>query len=544
MEKKEGVIRLLNSSGTTVMDSVSVEYEDSFCLDTFGELIEQHQNSEPKGTKNFIIARVQTWDHKQPDKAYYSYYDAFQLNKILFQTQIYLGKKLIHRLRVLNPLTNTDIIGNVNYFIVKGKTSELKNENNDVKINVGMSDINDGKTADMGHDKEECLKTVSLKESEEKEQEKVKEMRIPELTIELAKDMENGNSLKSEPISPRKKKALPKINTTLASASNDAIIPPSPSVLAVESGGVGSWTIASPAIYECKDENLPKKVWIKRKLSMLTPSTKTTFNRKSIPLGEIPETNNNYESTSAMIQPNEKKIDTAVSDQPTLEHTAITTIPVGTVTQFAKPVPQDQVLKIVPPTIKGRRRSLSYLNTLSATPKSNCSLREWLVYMKKESMKLDEDSENEKKDYDSVDIGKNKPKEVDIASAPPIIDEMEEVKKDNSSDVSDIDLDMYDAVLFATDDDFLEKSKIRAIFKKNAVTADDAKLFEMPEYKGATNYDDGQLLLYDDATLCDICFPEPPPNVTGFKAIIFQYRYILISLIIIGIFIPIFLIKT
>ncbi|OUM62472.1 hypothetical protein PIROE2DRAFT_61878 [Piromyces sp. E2] len=506
MEKKEGIIRLLNSSGTTVMDSVSVEYEDSFCLDTFGELIEQHQNSEPKGTKNFIIARVQTWDHKQPDKAYYSYYNAFQLNKILFQTQIYLGKKLIHRLRVLNPLTNTDIIGNVNYFIIKGKTTELKNENNEVKINVGLIDVNSGgKTADMAHDKEECLKTVNLKENENKDKEKENETRIPELTIETAKEMEN----------------------------------------AVESGGVGSWTIASPAVYECKDEDLSKKVWIKRKLSMLTPSTKTTFNRpKNTPLAEIPENNNNYESTSQMIQPNERKVEVPPSEKPTLDHTEITTIPAGTVTQFAKPVPKDQVLKIIPPTIKGRRRSLSYLNTLSATPKSNCSLREWLVYMKKESLKLDEENQNEKKDYDSVNIGKDIPKEeVDIASTIPKTEEDEEEKSNNSIDVSDIDLEMYDAVLFATDDDFLEKSKIRAIFKKNAVAPEDAKLFEMPEYKGSNNYEDGQLILYDDATLCDICFPEPPPNITGIKAILFQYRYILISIIIVGIFIPIFLFK-
>lgn len=65
---------------------------------------------------------MQTWDHKQPDRAFYSYYHAHHLNKILFQTQIYLTKKLIHRLHVLNPLTNTDIIGNVLYFMVVGKT--------------------------------------------------------------------------------------------------------------------------------------------------------------------------------------------------------------------------------------------------------------------------------------------------------------------------------------------------------------------------------------------------------------------------------------
>jgi len=539
MEKKEGVIRLLNSSGTTVMDSVSVEYEDSFCLDTFGELIEQHQNSEPKGTKNFIIARVQTWDHKQPDKAYYSYYNAFQLNKILFQTQIYLGKKLIHRLRVLNPLTNTDIIGNVNYFIVKGKTSELEKENKDeVKINVGTDEINNGKTADMGHDKEECIKTVNLNDTEEKH--------IPVLTIETASAMESGispNNLETpKSASPKKKKPLPKINTSL-NTPTDNLIPPSPSVLKNEKGDVGSWTIASPAVYECKDEDLSKKVFKKRKFSLLTPSSKTTFNKpKGTPLGEIPEDNADYGSTAVMIQPQERKIELSPSEQPTLEHTAITSIPVGTVTQFAKPVPQDQVLKIVPPTIKGRRRSLSYLNTLSATPKSSCSLREWLVYMKKESMKLDEENgeNSEKKDYDVVNLGKDKKEEEDISNVKP--DTKDDTKKDDS-DVSDIDIEVYDAVLFATDDDFLEKSKIRAIFKKNAVQPDDAKLFEMPEYKGASNFDENQLVLYDDATLCDICFPEPPSNITGFKAILYQYRYILISIIIIGIFIPIFLIK-
>lgn len=153
-----------------------------------------------------------------------------------------------------------------------------------------------------------------------------------------------------------------------------------------------------------------------------------------------------------------------------------------------------------------------------------------------------------KKDYDAINLGKstenlnsddNKNTEEDKKEK----DEEEKEKESITTDVSDIDVEMYDAVLFATDDDFLEKSKIRAIFKKNAVSPEDAKLFEMPEYKGTNNFDEGQLILYDDATLCDICFPEPPANVTGIRAILFQYRYILISVVIIGIFIPIFLIK-
>ncbi|KAJ1552155.1 hypothetical protein HK405_012417, partial [Cladochytrium tenue] len=113
------VIRLLDSTGQRVLDSVAAEYEDSFCLESFGDLIAAHAAAgDPPGARRLILARVQTWDHKQPGRAYYSYYNAFHLNKILFNTQVYLGKRLLHRLRVLNPLTNTDIIGNVQYFLV------------------------------------------------------------------------------------------------------------------------------------------------------------------------------------------------------------------------------------------------------------------------------------------------------------------------------------------------------------------------------------------------------------------------------------------
>ena len=48
----------------TQIDSLSTDYEDSFTLDTFGELIDSFHKSK----KMFIIARVQTCDPKQPDK--------------------------------------------------------------------------------------------------------------------------------------------------------------------------------------------------------------------------------------------------------------------------------------------------------------------------------------------------------------------------------------------------------------------------------------------------------------------------------------------
>jgi hypothetical protein len=103
MSSTPSVIRLLDSSGVTLLDSLCTEYEDSFTLETFRESILAYSQQ----GKQFIIARVQTYDPKQPNKTFYSYYNAYNLNKILFQTQVYLEKRLIHRLHVLNPLTNT-----------------------------------------------------------------------------------------------------------------------------------------------------------------------------------------------------------------------------------------------------------------------------------------------------------------------------------------------------------------------------------------------------------------------------------------------------
>ena len=42
------------------------------------------------------------------------------MNKVLFQTQNYRNRRLLHRLNVLNPLSNSDILGDVEYFSVEG----------------------------------------------------------------------------------------------------------------------------------------------------------------------------------------------------------------------------------------------------------------------------------------------------------------------------------------------------------------------------------------------------------------------------------------
>jgi len=93
MAKPTSFIQLRDSSGSKILDSVQADYEDSFSLESFADTIAAYRKQE----KQFIIARIQTYDPKMPEKAFYSYYDAFQLNKILFQTQVTLfGSKLDH----------------------------------------------------------------------------------------------------------------------------------------------------------------------------------------------------------------------------------------------------------------------------------------------------------------------------------------------------------------------------------------------------------------------------------------------------------------
>jgi hypothetical protein len=65
-------------------------------LETFESLLLSHLNAH----LDFIIARVTTRDPNDPEKLYYSYYDAHQINRVLFRTQSDQG--LLHRMKAKN----------------------------------------------------------------------------------------------------------------------------------------------------------------------------------------------------------------------------------------------------------------------------------------------------------------------------------------------------------------------------------------------------------------------------------------------------------
>jgi hypothetical protein len=106
------------------LDTVDLESDDPFSLESFGRLIETHANE----SKAFIIARVDTQQTgegsfsksfnggtlRQPAHFYYS---AHSLNKVIFRT---FGpeQEYLFRLYALNPLTNTPIYGDIHYYLV------------------------------------------------------------------------------------------------------------------------------------------------------------------------------------------------------------------------------------------------------------------------------------------------------------------------------------------------------------------------------------------------------------------------------------------
>ena len=103
------IIRLFDKTRENLIDCVSGETEDPLCHEVFRHLAKAHLSHEEK--KCFLIAQVEIVDPYDKTKPFYSYYHAQSLNKILFRTEIKDKKRLLHRMQVLDPLTNTDIMG-------------------------------------------------------------------------------------------------------------------------------------------------------------------------------------------------------------------------------------------------------------------------------------------------------------------------------------------------------------------------------------------------------------------------------------------------
>lgn len=502
-----GIIRLLDSSGTKTLDSISCMYEDSFTIETFGDLIKSHQNVEPRGTKNFIIARVQTWDPKQPNRAFYSYYAAHHLNKILFQTQVYLNKKLIHRLHVLNPLTNSDIVGCVQYFMVcptKDKPTSQAKQGAEASARAAATRPEAGGGL--------ALEAKSLASRSE--------------TLgAVAPDSDGAKKLKG--ISKLTKLTHLSLGSNAGGATStplEGLPPPSSHVREAEKNQIADWTLNTPLVNEMAyeegntGEQRSLGFWKKQK----PPSAPSPFDSQSY---AAPQVKSDAAASSLNSSPG---ADGSKGAKPVLTNSNAdekkrrvrSAAPPGLVTRFGKPVDDSDeaarpVTAFQPSSPLSARSAgggqrleaqLNYSFANSARPDENGKVRTFAEWLDRLQPATNGEVRPSEGNEDTSDRGKvemptspskrvvlqivnaiNKQELTVLIDKPPNSNAGVADPSSGADGSSNLDensaltrIAAFDALLFATDNDFLEQSKIRSLFKKHALTDSDAALFEMP----------------------------------------------------------------
>lgn len=98
------------SSDKPKLDEIDANTHETFTLEELGTLIAAYR----KKNKDFILARVTTPDPENNSVFYNFYYAAAEINRILFRYEP--SRRLLHRMKVKNPLNNMYIIGQVYYY--------------------------------------------------------------------------------------------------------------------------------------------------------------------------------------------------------------------------------------------------------------------------------------------------------------------------------------------------------------------------------------------------------------------------------------------
>lgn len=456
---------------------------------------------------------------------------------------MYLGKRFIHRLHVLNPLTNSDIIGNVQYFMAKlPEKNPIQPSNSSQAVTSSIATT-----------------PSQLGVIQENEEDNIKIVVDPGSATTNNTQETNGSPSSKKPKSPLRIVTSPTDHASLATPTIigsaqftgplSARVPPTPSVIDVERGKPADWTLAAHAVAEDTDDELGRASVIsnvarrvsnsisrtRRSLSVRKPSVgpagydsekgTTSFGRASKSLYEVPmpaspsRAGSPISMTRSMTDETPLKIVAKHPSGPVRANTKKKAkVPAGVITRFALPVPKEEILTSVPKTLKGNRRALSFRNAISATGQP-ASFEDWLQMIKDEKNGLsgqDDDVFDVVKPFSGLSPSKDK--SLNSISEKDEVNGTGTEETKESSPVKSIPAtasqesqkeatQIYDAVLFATDNDFLEMSKIRALFRENAITSDDAKLFEMPAYTGEESRVP-EVEIMEDPLLCECCSPS------------------------------------
>ncbi|RVD91286.1 hypothetical protein TUBRATIS_22780 [Tubulinosema ratisbonensis] len=92
------------------LDLICADDAETFTFEEFRKLIYEARSF----NKDFLLARVTTSDPSDHSVFFNYYYSANEINKILFKYES--NRKLLHRMKVKNPLNNMYIVGQVYYY--------------------------------------------------------------------------------------------------------------------------------------------------------------------------------------------------------------------------------------------------------------------------------------------------------------------------------------------------------------------------------------------------------------------------------------------
>ena len=247
--------------------------------------------------------------------------------------------------------------------------------------------------------------------------------------------------------------------------------------------------------------------------------------------------------------------------------------PAGTVTQRGKALTPLQALSVVPNSTRTRRRSLSYMNSVVSTGNVGGSIDQWKSMVREDRLAspamddaearlataagqfdvvkpflqeelppaatttaaaaLEAKFTNANTSATAIDVPPTATAATATAAKVPVTSKPAPTATTSTTTIiqKTVEETFYDAVLIATDNDFLETSRVRAIFRDNAVTPGDAQLFEMPPYLGDNadggdgNGGGGAATHFDDTMLpCDYCFPTDEQVRNGSAAMRIFHR--------------------
>lgn len=557
------------------------------------------------GSKHFIIARVQTWDHKQPDRAFYSYYHAHHLNKLLFQTQVYLDKKLIHRLHVLNPLTNTDIIGNVLYFMVVGKNGQRQVVPGPAASAPGNIGVQQSKpqaitTSNPGNQKTPesqaaigsptkgpilRIDTASAATSPRLDTSKVPTSPSVSTLPPFRDAVMLNRAIHHRPpdaIQEEDEQRAPQANQRTdegiaqkgwilngpltASATEGDVAPIPESDISTNGSVVVDMTNAKrrKSSFQAVSEKFQKSVMQREGFSKIeeSPSVATSIGsgaglisgqQQQGPLSPSGKKSKGLSVTTSLptsataagaplrsaaingsnagpfsARPGTLGVEMPLSPTTAQRKNLALPAPAGSITQHGTPLTPIQAMSVVPPSARNRRRSLSYMNAVETSGSRGASIEDWKKMVQedrkerkkrpgsivKEQVDTAAGHFDEVRPFGAPSSPSIRPSEIDAISPDTpsphpktpqqVMEELETTKEEVT----------YDAILLATDNDFLEQSRVRAIFRENALQLADSQLFEMPPYTGeessnpaGANGRNGLDRMDETSLPCDFCLP-------------------------------------